>query len=103
MVAYLGRVVEFAASEELYGKPEASLHLRLCSGSIPMGDPRSKGSASPSRAMYLIPPIHLAGAFSSPCPSGGPHRKEEEPKLVELAKDHFVSCHFADKISPHGL
>ncbi|HBG10297.1 MAG: ABC transporter ATP-binding protein [Limnochordia bacterium] len=102
MVMYLGKVVEFAASEELYGNPKHPYTEALLR-SIPMGDPRSKRKRITLKGDVPDPSNPPSGcAFSSRCPYAEALCKEEEPKLVELAKDHFVSCHFADKLSLMG-
>jgi oligopeptide transport system ATP-binding protein len=92
-VMYLGKLVEMADTEELFGNP---LHpyTRALLSAIPIPDPETK-----------IPRIMLSGEVPSPInpPSGcrfnprciykKEHCSEIEPKLIDFGKGHFVACH----------
>ncbi len=92
-VMYLGKLVEMADTEELFGNP---LHpyTRALLSAIPIPDPETK-----------IPRIMLSGEVPSPInpPKGcrfNPrcvHKKDDcsetEPKLTDFGNGHFVACH----------
>ena len=92
-VMYLGKIVEIATDNQLYNKPTHPYTQALLS-SIPEPDPNLKKQR-----------ILLKGDVPSPCnpPSGCRFHtrcthcmdicKMQEPATVEIAKNHFVSCH----------
>ncbi|QOR34376.1 dipeptide ABC transporter ATP-binding protein [Clostridium sp. 'deep sea'] len=92
-VMYLGKIVEIAAAKQLYNKPTHPYTQALLSA-IPEPDPDLKKQR-----------ILLKGDVPSPCnpPSGCRFHtrcmhcmdicKMQEPATVEIAKNHFVSCH----------
>ncbi|MBI2183472.1 MAG: ATP-binding cassette domain-containing protein [Thaumarchaeota archaeon] len=97
-VMYLGKIFEYAKSEELFDKPLNPYTQALISA-VPIPDPKTKRER-----------IILAGDVPSPInpPSGCRFHprcryateicKKQEPPLIDaLAKDHFVACHHADK------
>ena len=96
-VMYLGHIVEFAESEELFDNPLHPYTLSLLSA-IPVPDPKiAKNSER----------IIMQGDIPSPlnAPSGCPFRtrcmkacdrcKEGMPPLVEVAPNHQVACFLA--------
>jgi len=97
-VMYLGKIVELAATEELFGHPKHPYTEALMSA-VPVPDPD-----------YNMERILLEGDVPSPVnpPSGCYFHprcryaqeicKTEEPIYRDLGNEHFVKCHFADTL-----
>ncbi len=100
-VMYLGKMMEICSSNELYRKPLHPYTQALLS-SIPMPDPRKNRD---SKRIILQgdvkSPINPPEGcrFSSRCRYCEQICKEVTPELLEIEKDHFVSCHLVDKIN----
>ncbi|UCF92133.1 MAG: ATP-binding cassette domain-containing protein [Desulfobacterales bacterium] len=98
-VMYLGRIVESAATEELFNNPQHPYSEALISA-VPVPDPD-----------YRVRRILLQGDVPSPIdPPPGCHFhprcryaedicRNETPTYRELSPDRFVSCHLADKLN----
>jgi oligopeptide/dipeptide ABC transporter ATP-binding protein len=93
MIIYLGRPVEIATKEELFENPQ-HVYTKALIKAIPVPNPDVK-----------IEDINLKGEIPSPInlPSGCtfhtrcPYAKsiclKEEPPLINIGNEHFVSCH----------
>lgn len=102
-VMYVGKLVETAATNELFTDPKHPYTEALLSA-VPKPDPRLRTE-----------PIVLPGEVADPAnPPGGCyfhprcqyriHRCEtEEPALRQIAPDHFVSCHRAEELELTGV
>jgi oligopeptide transport system ATP-binding protein len=91
-IMYLGKLVEVAPSEEIFKNP---LHpyTRALLSAIPVPDPEAKrervaiGGDIPTA---IAPPSGCR--FRTRCPLAEPACAEADPRLVEVAPDHFVAC-----------
>lgn len=94
-VMYLGRIVEISESRDLYKNPVHPYTKALLSA-IPIPDPE-KAAKSQRKIIQGDPPspidIPKGCRFNTRCPYVKPVCFEEEPKMKEVEKDHFVSCH----------
>jgi peptide/nickel transport system ATP-binding protein len=103
VVMYVGKLVESAATKELFLNPKHPYTEALLSA-VPKPDPRKRTE-----------PIVLAGEVADPAnpPSGCYFHPRcrykvdrcvtETPSLREIAPDHFVSCHRADELHLTGV
>jgi len=96
-VMYLGQIVEYCPTSDLYEKP-IHPYTKALLEAVPIPDP-SKRKTSPSNLRGSMPsPIDIPSGcrFHTRCPFTVDKCEEVEPKLIEIAKGHFASCHFAD-------
>ncbi len=102
-VMYVGRLVELAKTEELYYSPKHP-YTEALMAAVPKPDPRRRDR-----------PIKLPGEVASPAnpPSGCyfhprcRYAKEicrtQTPPLLEVAPEHYSSCHFANELNLRGV
>jgi len=96
-VMYLGKIVELAATEDLFSNPLHPYTKALISA-IPIPDPTVRKErlllygeiSSP-----INPPIGCR--FHPRCPCSQQLCKVKTPRLIEIEKQHFVACHLADE------
>jgi oligopeptide transport system ATP-binding protein len=92
-VMYLGKIVELAASADLYKNP---LHpyTQVLISAIPVPDPARKKqriTAGGDVASPINPPDGCA--FHPRCPRCMDACRTLDPGLTEIEKSHFVACH----------
>ena len=95
IVMYLGTMVEFADSEELYAHP---LHpyTQVLLSSIPVADPRLVREKKRIMVKGEIPsPINPKDCcrFAERCPYATEECRAKLPELREVTPGHFVACH----------
>ena len=97
-VMYLGNLVEYGATEDIFRNPLHPYTKALFSA-IPIPDP--DGEDEPYRAGGQHPvsrPTRPRAASSTPAaPTAWRCCKEEAPVQRELEPGHFVACHLYDK------
>ena len=99
-VLYLGSLVELAPSDALFTEPLHPYSKALLS-SVLLPDPekeknRSKIVVSGELPSVTNPPVGCV--FSSRCPFATDRCKTERPQIKELHPNHFVACHFYEKV-----
>lgn len=94
-VMYLGNMVEFASSDELYAEPLHPYTTALMSA-IPIPDPDAEKEKKRIPIEGEIPsPINPKPGcrFAARCRYATDQCRQETPELVEVKPDHFVACH----------
>ncbi len=91
-VMYLGKIVEFASSLELYENPLHPYTKALLS-SLPMPDPTRKRQALPIRGDVPSPINPPPGCrFHTRCPFKKDICSRQEPELIDYGEGHFAAC-----------
>ncbi|WP_066065063.1 ABC transporter ATP-binding protein [Neobacillus soli] len=99
MVMYLGKVVEIADKKDLFDSPLHPYTKALLS-SIPVPNPAIQRERVILKGDVPSPIDPPSGCrFHTRCPFATEKCKLEEPALRELGTNHFVSCHFAEKLA----
>ncbi|GAA2374200.1 ABC transporter ATP-binding protein [Catellatospora methionotrophica] len=100
-VMYLGRIVEFGTTEEVYGNPRHPYTETLLAA-IPKPDPRQRGQRTAVTARGELPDPGDAPPgcpFSSRCPYATDLCRNEMPPLRETSTGHLAACHRTDELS----
>lgn len=96
-VMYLGKIVELAESSELYDNPRHP-YTRALLSAIPIPDPQVEAERERIVLKGDLPsPINPPSGcqFHTRCPIATDKCKTDEPKLVDVGKNHFAACHYA--------
>lgn len=94
-VMYLGTMVEFAASHDLYENPLHPYTKALMSA-IPIPDPKVEKTRQRIKLEGEVPsPINPKPGcrFAARCKQAKPECSTTRPEFKEIEKGHFVSCH----------
>ncbi len=93
-VMYLGRIVELAASAELFTRPLHPYASALISA-IPVPDPEAATISTLAQGDVPSPVNIPAGCRYHPrCPFAERVCRDVEPPLTEQESGHFAACHF---------
>lgn len=96
-VMYLGQLIEKAPSVILFDNPVHPYTKALLSA-IPVPSLRKKRQRVMLKGEISSPINPKPGCrFAVRCPYATDRCRTEEPKLVEIEKDHFVACHLTEK------
>ncbi|MFQ6077247.1 MAG: ABC transporter ATP-binding protein [Candidatus Bathyarchaeia archaeon] len=96
-IMYLGKVVEMGGHTDVFKNP---LHpyTRALLSAIPVPDPKVKIDHMKLKGEVPSPVNIPSGCRLHPrCPYAFEPCPIEEPELIEIEKDHFVSCHLHTK------
>ena len=99
-VMYLGKIVELAASEELYRRQLHPYTVSLLSA-IPVPDPDRRRQRIVLRGDVPSPARPPSGCHFHPrCYMAKEICSREEPLLREIRPGHWSACHFAETLTP---
>jgi peptide/nickel transport system ATP-binding protein len=102
-VMYLGKLVEFAPTKDLFEKPMHPYTESLLSA-VPVADPTIQMERIPLEGEIPNPANPPSGCyFHTRCRYCTQKCKEVAPEYVELEKDHFVACHRAEELKLRGF
>jgi oligopeptide/dipeptide ABC transporter ATP-binding protein len=92
-VMYMGRIVEMAERDALFGGP-AHPYTRTLLAAVPKPDPfatRERAALFGEVPSQLDPPAGCA--FHPRCSARRPECSQEKPALTEVAPGHWAACH----------
>jgi len=99
-VMYLGKLVEIGPAEEIYFRPKHPYTLGLMASS-PVITPRDRNKKrfklSGEIESMINPPKGCR--LCRRCPFTKDICFSKEPKMIEIANDHLVACHFANELN----
>ncbi|MCY3574764.1 MAG: ATP-binding cassette domain-containing protein [Chloroflexi bacterium] len=102
-VMYVGKIVELAATEDLYLRPQHPYTEALLSAA-PKPDPRLEEQQIILSGEVANPANPPSGcSFHPRCRYAQARCREEQPLLEEVAPGHFAACHFAVELSLAGV
>jgi oligopeptide/dipeptide ABC transporter ATP-binding protein len=94
---YLGKIVELAERDELYGNPQHP-YARALLSAVPIPNPAKEREREKKRVILegdvpspANPPSGCR--FHTRCPIAVQRCQEEEPEWRDLGGDHWVACH----------
>lgn len=98
-VMYVGKIVEIAATEDLFTNIQHPYTLALLS-SAPIPDPRARRIRTPLEGDVPDPANPPSGCYFHPrCRFATDRCSQETPVLREITPGHWVSCHHAEDLS----
>lgn len=104
-VMYLGRIVETAATDELFARPRHPYVEALLSA-IPVPDPQAARAARRIALEGELPSLAdlpEGCVFCTRCPYAQERCRRERPGLVEVAPGHSCACLRADELELAGV
>jgi peptide/nickel transport system ATP-binding protein len=102
-VMYVGRLVEMASSENLYGHPQHPYTEALLSA-VPKPDPRNPSIRVPLEGQVPDPANAPPGCHFHPrCRYARERCKTDIPPLREVRPDHYAACHFSEELTLVGV
>ncbi len=102
-VMYVGKLVEMAATEELFASPKHPYTEALMSA-VPKPNPRLQKERIVLTGEVADPANPPPGCYFHPrCRYAQEICRVEGPVLHEITPEHFVSCHRAEELSLKGV
>jgi oligopeptide/dipeptide ABC transporter ATP-binding protein len=102
-VMYLGRMVEFGDTEEMFEKPMHPYTEALLSA-VPVADPTVQIERIPLKGEIPNPANPPSGCyFHTRCRYCTEKCKNAAPEYVEIEPGHFVACHRAEELKLRGF
>ena len=104
-VMYVGKIVELAATEDLFANPLHPYTEALLSAA-PKPDPRLRGKGARIRLEGEVadPSNPPSGCYFQPrCRYAEDRCRQEEPAVREMEPGRWVACHFAEELDLQGF
>ena len=102
-VMYVGKIVELAATDDLFAVPKHPYTAALLSA-VPEADPRLRGQLRVLSGEVPSPANPPSGCYFHPrCPHAIDRCSTEAPELQPIESGRFVSCHLAEELELAGI
>lgn len=102
-VMYVGKIVEMAATAELFATPRHPYTAALMLA-VPVPDPSSRNIIQDLPGEVASPANPPSGCYFHPrCQYSTEICHAKTPELREITPDHFVSCHRAEELQLAGI
>ena len=102
-VMYVGKIVEFAATEEAYHNPQHPYTEALLSA-IPKPDPHGEPNRILLEGEVANPANPPSGCYFHPrCRYAKDICRSKTPELREVKPGHFAACHFSEELELRGV
>lgn len=102
-VMYLGRIVEIAATDQLFSTPHHP-YTEVLLSAVPQPDPEVRRERIVPKGEVPSPTERPSGClFSTRCHYASELCRTTVPPLVEVEDGHFSACHFAKELALRGL
>ncbi len=102
-VMYVGKLVEQAPKEELFAEPKHPYTEALLSA-VPIPDPDRTLREIPLEGEVANPANPPSGCYFHPrCRYAQEVCRNVAPPWVEVSRDHFALCHFAEELTLAGM
>jgi len=102
-VMYVGKMVELAATDELFANPRHPYTEALLSA-VPLPEPNRTRTRIILQGEVANPADPPSGCYFHPrCQYATEECKNEAPVWREIAPEHFVACHHADQLTLKGM
>ncbi len=102
-VMYVGKVVEMAATKELFQAPRHPYTAALMMA-VPVPDPDQRHVIQDLPGEVASPANPPSGCYFHPrCQFATEVCRAQTPQLREISPDHFVSCHRAEELQLAGI
>ena len=102
-VMYVGKIVELAATDDLFAAPKHPYTAALLSA-VPEADPRLRGQLRVLSGEVPSPANPPTGCYFHPrCPHAIDRCSTEPPTLQPIESGRFVSCHLAEELDLAGI
>jgi peptide/nickel transport system ATP-binding protein len=102
-VMYVGKVVEMAATKELFDVPRHPYTAALMMA-VPVPDPDQRHVIQDLPGEVASPANPPSGCYFHPrCQYATDVCRAQTPQLREISQDHFVSCHRAEELQLAGI
>ncbi|MBN2115912.1 MAG: ATP-binding cassette domain-containing protein [Anaerolineales bacterium] len=102
-VMYVGRIVEMATTEKIFGSPKHPYTEALLS-SVPKPDPRLRSQRIVLEGEVADPANPPTGCYFHPrCRYAAEICRQETPAQEEIEPGHYVACHRARELSLRGI
>ena len=99
LVMYLGNMVEYASSDEIF-KNRLHPYTKALLAAVPIAEIGAKKERVILKGEITSPIDPKPGCrFATRCEYAKPDCFEKTPKLIEVNKEHFVACHYVREIN----